>query len=163
MTTKQSNSRNDEEEIRDLVAKWSQALENKDLDGLTANYTTDTLLFDGIPPYKTVGGENIRKVWENCLPYFPERFKSEHRDVVVNVDGDVAFVHCVHHFIPMPADHPCGQTWMRVTVCFRRIDGQWKVLHEHVSIPFNPMNNEAWYITNPDEVTMPEYSESPTT
>lgn len=26
--------------------------------------------------------------------------------------------------------------WVRATVCFRKIDGQWKVAHEHVSVPF---------------------------
>jgi hypothetical protein len=30
-------------------------------------------------------------------------------------------------------------------------------VHEHVSIPFNPMNNTAWMITDPDKVDMPDY------
>jgi ketosteroid isomerase-like protein len=25
---------------------------------------------------------------------------------------------------------------VRVTVCFRKIAGKWKVVHEHVSVPF---------------------------
>jgi hypothetical protein len=61
--------------------------------------------------------------------------------------------------IPTPADHPCGQTWMRVTVGYRRIDGKWKVTHEHVSVPFNPMNNQAWQIKNPDLLDMPDYGQ----
>jgi len=27
--------------------------------------------------------------------------------------------------------------WVRATVCFRKIDGQWKVTHEHISVPFD--------------------------
>jgi ketosteroid isomerase-like protein len=79
--------------------------------------------------------------------------------VAIHVDGDTAFAHCLHHFVPTPADHPCGQTWMRVTVGYRRIDGKWKVIHEHVSIPFNPMDNQAWFIRDPDVVDMPDYGQ----
>jgi uncharacterized protein (TIGR02246 family) len=151
----------DEADIRRLIAAWSRALEAKDMDGLTADYAPDAVLFDAIPPYKTVGADNIRKVWNNCLPYFPDTFKSEHRDITVHVDGDVAFVYCLHHFVPTPADHPCGMTWMRVTACYRRLEGRWKVVHEHVSLPFNPMNNQAWLIANPDVADMPSYDAAP--
>lgn len=151
----------DEAEIRRLIAAWSSALEAKDVDALTADYLPDSVLYDTIPPYKTVGKEAIRAVWANCLPYFPEKFKSEHRDLTIHVAGDVALVFGLHHFVPTPADHPCGQTWMRISVGFRRCDGKWKVVHEHVSVPFNPMNNHAWFITNPDVADMPDYGQPP--
>lgn len=48
---------------------------------------------------------------------------------------------------------------MRVTLGFRRIGGAWKVLHEHVSIPFNPLNGQAWYVKNPDVVDRPDYGQ----
>ena len=148
----------DEQQILDQMAKWRSALERKDVDAMMENYHSNALLFDACPPYKTTGVEGIKKVWQNCLPYFPDEFKSEHRDIQVFVDGDVAFAHGVHHFVPQPPEHPCGQTWMRVSIGFRRFEGCWKVVHEHCSIPFNPMNNQAWYITDPDRLEMPEYS-----
>jgi uncharacterized protein (TIGR02246 family) len=148
----------DEAAIRRLIATWSRALEAKDLDGLVADYADDAVLFDAIPPYKTVGKEAIRQVWANCLPYFPERFKSEHRDIVIHVTGDTAIMHCLHHFIPEPADDPIGQNWLRVTVGYRRIDGKWKSVHDHISTPFNPMNSQAWMIRDPNTVDMPDYS-----
>ena len=91
------------------------------------------------------------------MPYFPETFKSEHRDITIHISGDIALVHGLHHFVPTPADHPIGQNWMRISVCFRRIDGKWKVVHEHISVPFNTMNNQVWNITNPDVVDTPDY------
>ena len=157
-TTKTTTSTKDEAEIRAVISAWSKAVETRDLDALEAAYAPEAVLFDAMPPYKTQGAANIRKVWEMCFPYFPEKFTSEHRDMVINVDGDLAFVHCVHHFIPTPADHPCGATWMRVTACYRRIDGVWKAVHEHVSIPFNPMTNEAFFIADPDVIETPDYS-----
>lgn len=159
VTTEQASSSAaaDEAEIRRLIKAWSDALEAKDIDRLLADYAADAVLFDAIPPYKTVGVENIRRAWEQCLPHFPESFRSEHRDLVVHVAGDVAFAHGLHHFVPTPADHPAGQTWIRVSIGYRRLTGRWKVVHEHVSIPFNPLDNQAWHIKNPDELTMPDY------
>lgn len=150
----------DELDIRRLIIKWAKALEAKDAEGLTADYAPDAVLYDAIPPYKTVGAGNIRKVWEHCFPYLPE-FKSVHRDLSIHVEGNMAFVHGLHNFEPTPADHPCGKSWLRITVCYRRIEGQWRVVHEHVSLPFNPIDNHAWSITDPDSIDAPDYSQPP--
>jgi ketosteroid isomerase-like protein len=146
-----------EHEIRRLIEKWNKALEAKDVYGLTADYAPDVVQYDAIPPYKTVGPANVRKAWESCLPFFPEKFRSEHRDLTFHVADDLAIVHGLHHFVPEQADDPLGQTWNRITVCFKRINGQWKVVHEHVSLPFNPMNSQAWMITDPDKLDLPDY------
>lgn len=145
-----------EAEVRRMVHQWTKALEARDYDGLVANYTEDSVLFGGIPPYKTVGPQNIRKLWEGCLPHFPE-FKSVHQNLTFEVGDDVAFVHGLHQFQTSPTDHPAGQSWMRVTICFRKMHGQWRVLHEHVSLPFNPMTNEAWKIKDPAVLDEPSY------
>ncbi|TWT96986.1 SnoaL-like domain protein [Botrimarina colliarenosi] len=163
MSPSTSDPQADEAEIRRLIAAWSRALESKDVDGLVADYAPEAVLFDAIPPYRTDGPEAIRRLWENCLPYFPAEYRSEHRDLVVHVDGDIAVAFGLHHFAPTPADHPSGQTWMRVTIGYRRIEGRWRVVHEHVSIPFNPMTNEAWYVRDPDKRDVPDYGCVPST
>lgn len=143
--------RNDEQEIREIIARWSRAIEAKDPQRIVEAYTDDTVLYDAIPPFKTVGAAAIAKLWDDCFPYFPETFRSEHKDLTVEVDGDVAFVHGLHHFAPEPADDPCGATWMRVTACYRRIEGQWRVVHEHVSVPFDPISGKATLIPDADK------------
>jgi uncharacterized protein (TIGR02246 family) len=137
---------NEEGEIRSLIDQWARALEAKDIDRLVANYAPDALLFDAIPPFQTKGVEGYRRLWEACLPHFPDAFKSEHRQVKIAVSGDVAFCHCLHHIVPLDGPHPAGQTWLRVTVCYRKIEGKWLVVHEHVSTPFNPMTGQAAFI-----------------
>lgn len=143
--------------IHDLITAWARAIAAKDVDGITAHYTADTVLFDAIPPYKTIGREAIRQAWINCLPYFPDHFTTDLRDVTVQASGDVGWAHFLLHFSATPADHPCGQTWMRATVAFRRRAGAWVADHEHVSVPFNPMNNQAWFITDPEAATVPDF------
>lgn len=157
MATTASRPSSDAAEIRELVRQWSAALEAKDVGRMMSSYAPDAVLYDAIPPYKVEGADNIRQVWESCLPHFPEKFRSEHRDLSIHVSGDLAVLHGLHHFVPEPADDPFGQTWMRITVAYRRIASEWKVIHEHVSIPFNPMNKQAWFIRDPDVLDMPDY------
>jgi uncharacterized protein (TIGR02246 family) len=150
---------NDQQQILDLIAQWRAALEAKDVERLLRDYAPDVLSFDAIPPYKLEGIDSVKNAWTSCLPYFPDTFRSEHRDLKVHVSGDVAFVHGLHRFVPEPPDHPCGQSWLRVTVGLQRMDGVWKVVHEHLSIPFNPMTDQTWPITDPDLPDMPDYTQ----
>jgi uncharacterized protein (TIGR02246 family) len=140
----------EEAEIRRLIADWRRALEARDLDGLVANYAPDAVLFDVKPPYKLEGPAAIRKVWADCLPYFPKSFKSEHRDLKIDVNDGLAFVHGLHHVTPIDEpDHPAGQGWIRVTACYRKVAGRWLVAHEHVSMPFDCTTGKLAPITNP--------------
>jgi ketosteroid isomerase-like protein len=52
----------DEAEIRRVMKAWSAALAAKDVAKLLADYAPDAVLYDAIPPYKTEGVDNIRKV-----------------------------------------------------------------------------------------------------
>ncbi len=143
----------DEAEIRALISRWSRALEAKDLDGLTADYAPDAMLFDVKPPYKTEGPAAIRRLWEACLPYFPESFESEHRELKISVGGDVAYCHGLHHIRPIddPA-HPAGHSWIRVTACYRKVQGSWRVVHEHVSMPVDCATGQVAPIADPGAV-----------
>ncbi|QDT98790.1 SgcJ/EcaC family oxidoreductase [Gimesia aquarii] len=140
----------DEDEIRSLAKAWSGSLESKDVDAMLTGYSEDILLYDVKPPYRLKGLEAYRANWEACLPYFPAKMKSEHRDFTVTVDGDVAFAHGLHHVVPIDEESPVGQTWLRITIGYQRTEGEWRVMHEHVSVPFDPMTEKVSYIT--DEV-----------
>lgn len=146
----------DEAAIRAVMAKWSRAVEAKDAAAIVADYLPDAVLFDAIPPYRTEGADAIKKLWEDCFPYFPDKFRSQHKDLRIEVSGDLAVVHGLHEFLPEDADHPAGETAMRITVSLRRVDGKWRVAHEHVSIPFDPMSARASYIKDGKDVTAPD-------
>jgi uncharacterized protein (TIGR02246 family) len=143
----------DELELRRMIDDWRGALERGDADDLVRNYAEDALLFDVKPPYKVVGREAIRQLWLSCLPFFPEKFQAVHRDQQLQVVGDMASFHALFAFIIDDAtDHPAAQTWLRVTVIYRKIGGSWKVVHEHVSLPYNPCTNEIAFIKDPDDL-----------
>lgn len=138
----------DEVRIRELAAEWRQALEQKDVEGLSAGAAEDVVLYDCKPPYEIRGQQDYRANWEACLPYFPDRMRSEHRGLTIVADGDVAFAYGLHRVQPLEGNSAAGQTWLRVTIGYRRIDGEWKAVHEHVSVPFDPATGQVAFITD---------------
>lgn len=62
----------------------------------------------------------------------------EYRDPVVTADGDVAFVHALTQMTATPAGAPGSFSfWFRSTFGLRRIDGTWRITHQHESTPFH--------------------------
>lgn len=58
-------------------------------------------------------------------------------DLSITVSGDFAFAHCYLHMTGTKKG-PEGSVnfWMRETICFGRIRGSWRIVHEHTSVPF---------------------------
>lgn len=145
----ESNSAQDEVQIRQLLDEWRGALAARDLDRLTKHYAEDVLFFDAVPPYQHRGAEAYRRTWEVMFPHLPPRIESEIRDLSITVDGDVAFAHCLNRIVNSDTREAATCGWVRVTVCYQRRQGTWKVVHEHVSIPFDPMTSQATFIREP--------------
>jgi ketosteroid isomerase-like protein len=143
----------DEASIRAIMDAWARAIEAKNLDALMAHYAPDVLLYDLKPPYKIVGVPAYKAMWEACLPYFPQKFRSVSRDINLVVGADTAFVSYLNKFEVDGEPHPCAGSWIRVTAGFKKISGKWLIVHEHVSLPYNPMNNTVVQITDPNNTT----------
>ena len=143
-TTKQTTQ--DEEQIRQLADEWREALCARDLDRMMRHYAPDVLFYDAVPPYRHRGAEAYRRTWEIMLPLLPAHLASELRDVAITVSGDLAVLHGMHRLVDADtqADATCG--WVRATVCYQRLEGTWRVIHEHVSVPFDPMSGRAEFI-----------------
>jgi ketosteroid isomerase-like protein len=80
-------------------------------------------------------------MWGFCLPFFPDGLDIETRDLCINVSGGFAAAHWLWRFTGAD-DHPATQSRMRSTNVYRRTDAGWKVIHEHASIPFDPMTSK---------------------
>lgn len=134
--------------IRQLIADQQQAICAKNVDQIMSRYAAEVILFDVKPPFQTQGKAAVRQVWEECLPYFPDAFEIETRDLSVTVSEDLAVAHWLFRFTG-EQDHPAMQTWMRVTAVCQKNQGEWQILHEHLSVPFDPETSQAAFTLNP--------------
>lgn len=127
----------DEAEIRQHIGKIIEGIRAKDLDGLRQLYSDDVISFDVEPPLQHVGIDAKLKNWAHVFAFFQDA-NYEVRDLTLTVDESVAFGHCFGRLSGTTKDGvPMDGMWVRVTFCFRKIDGTWLITHDQVSVPFD--------------------------
>jgi uncharacterized protein (TIGR02246 family) len=128
----------DEQEIRDLVLRWADAVHAGDLDGVVVDHTDDIVMFDVPPPERGVRGlAAYEAVW---LPFFDWQAAGASFEVVeleVTAGEDVAFAHALLRCGSAEELRQHPDRRMRLTLGLRREDGRWVVAHEHHSFPYH--------------------------
>jgi ketosteroid isomerase-like protein len=121
--------------IRQRVEDAVKALNAKDIDGVMSLYAPNIVSFDIVPPLRYVGAENKRRAWQEAFAAYTGPFAYEIHDLSVTTHGELAFVHSLNHVNATLASGHITDLWLRWTACFRRIDGVWLIVHDHVSVP----------------------------
>lgn len=133
------NTQATETEIQALIDTYRQAVMVKDVEKVMALYDEDIVSFDAIQALQFKGKAAYRAHWQACMEMCPGPHKFDFHQVRITPADSIAFAHWLAY---------CGGTnekgeeqacWMRVTACYRRVAGQWKIVHEHWSAPFDPM------------------------
>ena len=137
MTAVDKTRTTDEAQIRRLIDDWAKALHAKDVDAIMACYAPDVLVFDLAPPLRHAGADLHRTNFAEWFKTFRGPIGSQMRDLHIAAGDDVAFCHGLNHIGGERTSGERTDLWVRVTVCCRKIDGRWKVAHEHVSVPFH--------------------------
>lgn len=126
----------EETEIRAQIDAWGAALRAKHLEKIVSRYAPDAVTADLAPPLWNRGADALRKNFGEWFRSWIGPIGFEMRDVHVTTSGDVAFARMLNHIQGMRTNGDATDVWVRATVCFRKIGGEWKVVHEHVSVPF---------------------------
>ncbi|MGO4423080.1 nuclear transport factor 2 family protein [Streptomyces sp. MCAF7] len=127
----------DEARIRQQVDNIVEGIRPKDLEGLKQLYAADVVSFDVEPPLQHVGVEAKLKNWARAFTFFQD-VRYEVRDLAVTVGGDVAFGHCFGRLSgTLKNGTAISGMWVRATFCFQKIDGNWLIAHDQVSVPFD--------------------------
>jgi ketosteroid isomerase-like protein len=121
--------------VRQRVEDHARAVSAKDLNRVMSLYAPGIVSFDLHPPLRYAGIDNKRRAWQVFFATYPASLGYEVRDVEVITDGGLAFVRSLNHVRGAVASGHVTDLWLRWTACFRRIDGVWLVVHDHVSVP----------------------------
>ena len=135
-----------EASIRQRLQAWAKAVSAKDIDGAMSLYAPDIVSFDITPPLSYTGAANKRQAWLKVFAAYPGLFSYEVRMLSVTSQGELAFVHSLNHVTGTLANGHATDMWVRWTACFRRIEGAWLVVHDHVSVPADLKHGQA--VTN---------------
>jgi uncharacterized protein (TIGR02246 family) len=126
--------RDDEQQIRTLVARWAAAVHRGDMDAVLADHADDIVMFDVPPPHDGVRGiDAYRETWPGFFEWQARGASFEIVDLDVTAGEDVAYAHALLR-CGMPeelAEHP--ESRLRLSLGLRKEDGRWVVAHEHHS------------------------------
>jgi uncharacterized protein (TIGR02246 family) len=125
-----------EAKIRTLVENWAEAVRAKDIAGVLAHHTDDVLMFDVPPPVAVRGLSAYQDTWP---PFFRALTEGQGAfditELRITANDTVAFATALLR---------CGSTEelakdntprLRLTIGLRKVDGDWKIAHEHHSFP----------------------------
>lgn len=139
-----NNNQQSVKEVQEAIKQWSDALHHKDLEAMHKDYADEYRLFD--VGSTAEGVDAVKALWEQCFQYF-DKPKTEYKDMVIQATDDMAVAHFKSRITGMtlPLPDNMANAWLRGTVCFRKVDGVWKCIHEHISFPVNCETNEIAY------------------
>ncbi len=102
-----------------------------------AQYAPDIVTFDLRPPLQVQGVDAYRKNFEAWFASVQGPIDYEIRDLRITMSDGVAFCHSLSHVKSTRTTGEKADYWVRVTSGFQKMNDQWMVTHEHVSMPFN--------------------------
>jgi ketosteroid isomerase-like protein len=118
----------DAELVRNIVARWETAVQNRDMAGTLASHAPDVLMFDVPEPIQARGLAEYAETWELFFRYSPGGVESFRlRELEFTVDESLAVAHALLDVV----DVKC-----RLTTVLRKIDDEWMIVHEHHSSPW---------------------------
>jgi uncharacterized protein (TIGR02246 family) len=129
--------------IRQRVENYAKAVRAKNIDAVMSLYAPDIVSFDVDPPLRYAGADNKRRAWQAFFATHTGAVVYEIQELNVTTEGDLAFVHSLNHVSGTLASGHSSDLWVRWTACFRRIDGVWLVVHDHVSVPADLAHGKA--------------------
>ncbi len=129
------NFSSDETEIRELIDRWAKAVREEDRAGIRADHDTEMLMFDVPPPFLSRGLEAYMATWELFLSCSEKPVAFDFYDVEITAGSDVAFATAIGRCTGTDAGGKYERLEFRLTMGLRKIDGRWRVMHEHHSLP----------------------------
>ena len=131
-----SPNNSDDVSVRQVIEKWTFAVRSRDIEGVLADHVEDMVMFDVPPPVELRGIDAYRDSWPAFFKWLENEsgtFEIVRLDVTA---GDtVAFATALLRCGSRASLAKDNSARLRLTVGLRKVDGAWKIAHEHHSFP----------------------------
>jgi len=129
--------KDDEAAIMALENRFAAAFNAGDVDAMMKNYLPGKglVVFDLVPPRQHLGANEYHKAWVGFFAHFKGIPKIAITDLGITVNGNLGFSHSIQHVIGTDLHGHSIDRTVRVTDGYRKIDGNWLIVLEHVSVP----------------------------
>jgi uncharacterized protein (TIGR02246 family) len=135
----------DEQEIRALIQQLIAAAKAKNVNEIMSAYVADEhlMVFDVTPPLRFAGAKAYQKDWEDFLAAFPGPLEVELGEPSITADGTLGFSHEIDTWRATDPEGKKVSFTVRQTYVYRKVDGQWRIIHDHTSVPVDVTTGRA--------------------
>ena len=120
-------------EIENLFRRLTKAHADHDADAIVDAYAPDAVIYDLAPPLARRGIDRGNlAAW---LAGWDGPIRIDTNDVSLTVDGSLAFASGLNRMRGRQGGQE-QDLWYRATVCLRKTNGRWYIVHDHTSVPF---------------------------
>jgi len=136
---------NNEAQIRRLIDQWTKAFEARDLSEVMAIYAPgdQLIVYDVVPPLQYTGWDAYKRDFQRFFDQFEGPLQFEFHDLTVAAGPHLAFSYGLGRVSGRLRNGKKTEYWVRVTECYRKINGRWMIVHDHVSVPVDMATKKA--------------------
>jgi PhnB protein len=124
-------------EIRAVIDEFTNSIRNKDVDGVVSHYAEKNVMFSLAPPLEIIpevlSGKADLRDWFSS---FHGPIGLESKNLVITAGNDIGLSHSLRHLAGMKSNGETVDLWYRETLGFCKINAEWKIMHQHQSVPF---------------------------
>jgi ketosteroid isomerase-like protein len=123
--------------IRALLEAWADAVRRHDDPAILAHHEPDMVMFDLPPPLQCMGIKAYEQTWDLFFRYHKPGTAFDFQELAVTAGQDVAFAVAIMRCGPGCSSNPAEKDGFlfRLTVGLRKVDSDWRIAHEHHSVP----------------------------
>jgi uncharacterized protein (TIGR02246 family) len=129
-----------EAEIRAVVEERVAAVKAKNPRPLVDRLAEDVVVFDVLPPLNARGKEANAEKTQAWFDGYASDIGYDVEQLEIVADHDVAFCSFLYHVSGTLKSGDEVSMWVRATVGLHRVDGQWRIVHDHESVPWDPQS-----------------------
>jgi ketosteroid isomerase-like protein len=125
------------EDIREVLELWAENTRKGRLDEVLSHHGIDAVIYDVLSPLAYNGSEAYRESWGDWQPELESEGEFEVEDLHISAGDDFGYA---FGLIRCGGAYPDGQKLsdlVRATFCLERVEGKWKITHQHISRPFS--------------------------
>jgi len=78
---------------------------------------------------------HTRKTTKTSFAQYQGPIDLEIRDLHITTGNNVAFIFAVERVGGTLKNGQKSEVWVRATECYRKINGHWLAVHDHISVP----------------------------
>jgi len=129
--------------IRAVIDERVRAIHEKDIEPLVNAVAPDVILFDALDSLQRKGAKDVRAKTTQWLGFYEGPIGYEVRDLNVIANDEVGFCSYLYRVTGTMKNGASVDMWVRSTICLQKMDGAWRILHEHTSVPFDSESGQA--------------------